>query len=221
MNITCYWYKSSRHARNKQWIACCIFYVVIDSWFILLFRQKSEMGNENNKILQQNMIQAPTYFKNADVSRKNTKWNHDLLLSSVLVFHSMVEHQVILLDREMEGYKKSITEEQEQNETLTMQLNWSQMDVATSKKLISQKQTHQEALQAHYSTCLRTLRETERTLARLTKVDGGQGKLLSGQSEPIFLPFLPSVTTPKSFPFLHHSRKPVPTRLKRTIKGGR
>ncbi|XP_053183141.1 coiled-coil domain-containing protein 40 [Scomber japonicus] len=81
----------------------------------------------------------------------------------------MVEHQVILLDREMEGYKKSITEEQEQNETLTMQLNWSQMDVATSKKLISQKQTHQEALQAHYSTCLRTLRETERTLARLTK----------------------------------------------------
>ncbi|XP_018534051.1 coiled-coil domain-containing protein 40 isoform X1 [Lates calcarifer] len=79
------------------------------------------------------------------------------------------EHQVILLDREIEGYKKSTTEEQEQNETLTMQLNWSQMDVATSKKLISQKQAQQEALQAHYSTCLRTLRETERTLARLTK----------------------------------------------------
>lgn len=81
---------------------------------------------------------------------------------------------MILLDREIEGYKKSTTEEQEQNETLTMQLNWSQMDYATSKKLISQKQTQQEALQAHYSTCLRTLRETERTLARLTKVDGGQ-----------------------------------------------
>ncbi|KAM7393646.1 hypothetical protein PAMP_020503 [Pampus punctatissimus] len=81
----------------------------------------------------------------------------------------MVEHQVILLDREIEGYKKSTIEEQEQNETLTMQLNWSQMDGATSKKLISQKQTQQEALQAHYSTCLRTLRETERTLARLTK----------------------------------------------------
>ncbi|XP_051240947.1 coiled-coil domain-containing protein 40 [Dicentrarchus labrax] len=80
-----------------------------------------------------------------------------------------VDHQVILLDREIEGYKKSTAEEQEQNETLTMQLNWSQMDCATSKKLISQKQAKQEALQAHYSTCLRTLRETERTLARLTK----------------------------------------------------
>ena len=104
----------------------------------------------------------------------------DSFLSAVFVFHSMVEHQVILLEREIEGYKKSTTEEQEQNETLTMQLNWSQMDVATSKKLISQKQTQQEALQAHYSTCLRTLRETERTLARLTKVDEWQ-RLLSGQ----------------------------------------
>ncbi|XP_070710661.1 coiled-coil domain-containing protein 40 [Pempheris klunzingeri] len=80
-----------------------------------------------------------------------------------------IEHQVILLDREIEGYKKSTTEEQEQNETLTMQLNWSQMDSATFKKLISQKQAQQEALQSHYSTCLRTLRETECSLARLSK----------------------------------------------------
>lgn len=88
---------------------------------------------------------------------------------------------MILLDREIEGYKKSTTEEQEQNETLTMQLNWSQMDCATSKKLISQKQAQQEALQAHYSTCLRTLRETEHTLARLTKVDQVQ-RLYVGHS---------------------------------------
>ncbi|KAG7233167.1 hypothetical protein INR49_007406 [Caranx melampygus] len=80
-----------------------------------------------------------------------------------------VEHQGILLDREIEGYKKSNTEEQEQNEALTTQLNWSQMDIATSKKLISQKKAQQDALQAHYSTSLRTLRETESTLARLTK----------------------------------------------------
>ncbi|TKS69266.1 Coiled-coil domain-containing protein 40 [Collichthys lucidus] len=80
-----------------------------------------------------------------------------------------VDHQVILLDREIEGYKRSTAEEQDKNETLTMQLNWSQMDGTTSKKLISQKQAQQEALQAHYSTCLRTLRETERTLARLSK----------------------------------------------------
>nr|XP_046258864.1 coiled-coil domain-containing protein 40 isoform X2 [Scatophagus argus] len=82
---------------------------------------------------------------------------------------STINHQLILLDRETEGYKKSITEEQEKNETLTMQLNWSQMDCTASKKLISQKQAQQEALQSHYSTCLLTLRETELTLARLSK----------------------------------------------------
>lgn len=95
-------------------------------------------------------------------------------LTVVLVNLSTVNHQLILLEREIEGYKKSTSEEQEQNETLTMQLNWSQMDCATSKKLISQKLLQQEALQAHYSACLRTLRETERTLARLSKVARGQ-----------------------------------------------
>ena len=80
---------------------------------------------------------------------------------------------MILLDREIEGYKRSTNEEQEENEKLTMQLNWSHMDGATSRKLIIQKQAQGEALQAHYSSCLRTLRETERTLARLSKVARG------------------------------------------------
>ena len=93
------------------------------------------------------------------------------------MYLSTVDHQLILLDREIEGYKKSITEEQEQNETLTTQLNWSQMDCTTSKKLISQTQAQQATLQANYSTCLRTLRETERTLARLSKVATGQKHL--------------------------------------------
>lgn len=100
-------------------------------------------------------------------------------LTVVLVYLSTVNHQLILLEREIEGYKKSTSEEQEQNEILTMQLNWSQMDCATSKKLISQKQLQQEALQAHYSACLRTLRETERTLARLSKVARGRREVCS------------------------------------------
>lgn len=102
--------------------------------------------------------------------------------TAVFVSLSALHHQVILLDREIEGYKKSTTEEQEKNETLTMQLNWSQLDCSTSKKLISQKQTQQEALQAHYTTCLRTLRETERTLDRLSKVARGQGHLFDSSA---------------------------------------
>uniref|UniRef100_A0A3B5AB49 Coiled-coil domain containing 40 n=1 Tax=Stegastes partitus TaxID=144197 RepID=A0A3B5AB49_9TELE len=78
-------------------------------------------------------------------------------------------NDLMLLDREIEGYKKSTAAEQDQNETLTMQLNWSQKDCDRSKKLISQKQAQQDALLAHYSTCLRTLHQTERTLTTLTK----------------------------------------------------
>ncbi|KAJ0033401.1 hypothetical protein NQD34_000508 [Periophthalmus magnuspinnatus] len=81
----------------------------------------------------------------------------------------LLEHQLLSLDRDIKGYKKTITGEQEQNEILTMQLNRAQMDNATTKSLINQKQAQEEAMQTHYSTILRTLQETERNLAQLTK----------------------------------------------------
>ncbi|XP_020795511.2 LOW QUALITY PROTEIN: coiled-coil domain-containing protein 40 [Boleophthalmus pectinirostris] len=80
-----------------------------------------------------------------------------------------LEHQLLSLDNEIKSFKKTITAAQEQNEILTMQLNRAQIDNATNKSLINQKQAQQEAMQTHYSTILRTLRETERTLAQLTK----------------------------------------------------
>ncbi|KAG7492162.1 hypothetical protein MATL_G00012130 [Megalops atlanticus] len=80
----------------------------------------------------------------------------------------MVRNQVRLLDTEIDGFKKSITQEEEQNERLTVLLNRSELDCATSRKLIAHSQTQQEALQAQYSTYMRVLQETEQTLARLT-----------------------------------------------------
>ncbi|KAM4612412.1 coiled-coil domain-containing protein 40 [Polymixia lowei] len=84
------------------------------------------------------------------------------------------QHQVLSLDREIEGFKKSITKEEEQNEILTMQLNRAQLDGATSRKLIGQSQAQQEALQAQYGTYLRTLQDTECTLARLNVESSAQ-----------------------------------------------
>ncbi|KAM4585269.1 coiled-coil domain-containing protein 40 [Odontesthes bonariensis] len=107
------------------------------------------------------------------------QWNRSLMARRRRVEASdsmqdvrFVEHQVNLLDREIESYKKSFIAEQEKNETLTQQLSWSEMDCATSEKLISQKRAQQEALQADYSTCLRIVHETERTLTALTKETG-------------------------------------------------
>ncbi|XP_069386026.1 coiled-coil domain-containing protein 40-like isoform X2 [Paralichthys olivaceus] len=116
-------------------------------------------------------------------------WNHSLMnlrrrdeeLSKMQEAVRLKEHQVILLDREIEGYRKSTTEELEKNETLTLQLNRIQMDGATSRKLISQKQAQYEALQAEYSTCIRILRDSENTLDRLTKETSSQDVHIENQ----------------------------------------
>ncbi|XP_033896624.3 coiled-coil domain-containing protein 40 isoform X1 [Acipenser ruthenus] len=71
------------------------------------------------------------------------------------------------LDTEIEGYKKSITKEEEQNEQLTVILNRAEYDANMSKKLISQCLARQEALKAEYSTYTRTLNETEKALIRV------------------------------------------------------
>ncbi|XP_030638701.1 coiled-coil domain-containing protein 40 [Chanos chanos] len=84
----------------------------------------------------------------------------------------LANQQVRSLDTEIEGYKKSITQEEEQNELLTVLLNRVQLDSATSQKLISQIQNQQEALQAKYSTYTRMLQETENTLNRLNVESG-------------------------------------------------
>ncbi|XP_074553848.1 coiled-coil domain-containing protein 40 [Halichoeres trimaculatus] len=102
-------------------------------------------------------------------SSLNGMRRRDEAFSAMLEAMRAVTHQRILLDREIEGYKRFVSEEQEQNERLTIQLKWSQMDGSTSKKQISQKQTQKEAQHAHYTTCLHTLRETGRTLAALSK----------------------------------------------------
>lgn len=108
----------------------------------------------------------------------------DVFKDSLHVFaallFSSVKNEVIVMKREMEGYKKSNSEEQEKNEKLTMQLNWFEIDCTTSEKQISQKRAQKEAIQAHYSACLRTLDETTRTLDILTKVEANAASSIHG-----------------------------------------
>uniref|UniRef100_A0A665UPX6 Coiled-coil domain containing 40 n=1 Tax=Echeneis naucrates TaxID=173247 RepID=A0A665UPX6_ECHNA len=142
---------------------------------IAMYDAQTSAQSEETQAAKEALSEAAMEMESLMMMRKQLlqQWNSSLagMRKQDEAFSAMQDaHQVILLDREIEGYKKSTTEEQEQNETLTMQLNWSQMDVTTSKKLINQKQAQQEALQARYSTTLRTLRETERTVARLMKV---------------------------------------------------
>ncbi len=74
------------------------------------------------------------------------------------------------LEAEIEGYKKSIQQEQEQNEKLTFVHNKAEADIATTKKLLQQVQEKHEALKNEYATYTRMLQETEQALSRANNV---------------------------------------------------
>lgn len=93
-----------------------------------------------------------------------------VLICTVGPSYRLANDQVRSLDTEIEGYKKSLTQEEEQNEHLTLHLNRAQNDGTTSRKLITHSQNHQEVLQAQYSTYTQTLQETEKTLSTLREV---------------------------------------------------
>nr|XP_061791914.1 coiled-coil domain-containing protein 40-like [Nerophis lumbriciformis] len=105
------------------------------------------------------------------------QWNRSLVdlrrrdedFRAIQEANRLTEHQVIVLDKQIESFKKSISQLQEESETVTMLHNFAQMDCDISKKMISQKQTLHENVQAQYSTYLRALGQTEQMLAELTK----------------------------------------------------
>ena len=70
----------------------------------------------------------------------------------------------------MEGYKKSIQKEQEQNEKLTLILAKTERDIESVKKQLTQCQARFDALKAEYTIYTRMLHETEQALNRATAV---------------------------------------------------
>lgn len=77
---------------------------------------------------------------------------------------------MLSLETEIEGYKKSIFKEQEQNEKLTLILNKTERDIETVKKQLNQCQAKHDALKAEYATYTRMLHETEQALNRAVTV---------------------------------------------------
>lgn len=86
------------------------------------------------------------------------------------MYFSSINQEVTLLDREIDSYKKSISKEQERNESLTMELAGFQIECAATKKQICKKQAEEQALQRQYITCVHSVKETENNLLRINKV---------------------------------------------------
>lgn len=83
---------------------------------------------------------------------------------------SKYSHDLKSLETDILGCSKSIRKEEEKNETLVSTLSRSQNHVSTTKKLIAQCLSAQEALKIEFSTYDRILHETEQAINRTKMV---------------------------------------------------
>ncbi|XP_045068914.1 coiled-coil domain-containing protein 40 [Coregonus clupeaformis] len=144
---------------------------------IALYEVQTIAQSEETQAAKEALSEAQMEMDSLVMERKQLlqQWNSSLVgmrrrddaYTAMLDALRTATHQVRSLDTEIEGFKKSITREEERNELLTVLLNRTQLDSATSKKLISQSHSQQEALKAQYSIYMRILQETEQTLQRV------------------------------------------------------
>ncbi|KAA0191001.1 Coiled-coil domain-containing protein 40 [Fasciolopsis buskii] len=83
---------------------------------------------------------------------------------------SDLREQLLILENEQLGHKRSIVKEQEQHEKLTALVNKNEADLNTIKKQTLQVNNRYEADKQSYSTYSRMLQETERNLANAVAI---------------------------------------------------
>ena len=93
-----------------------------------------------------------------------------MFLNVLLVFLSLQRQRIQAIETEIEGYRKSISKAQEQNEQITLMHNKIEADISMVKKLMALSKNKQEVLKAEYSKYTRTLHETEQQLSRAETV---------------------------------------------------
>ncbi|XP_077379369.1 coiled-coil domain-containing protein 40-like [Festucalex cinctus] len=154
-----------------------------------LYEAQTNAQAETTQATKEALSEAEMQMESLAMAQKQLlqQWNSSLLnmrkqdveFGAIREAVCVAEHEVIVLDREIEGNKKCLSELQEKSETFTMLLNSAQLDCDVTKNMIKQKQTQHETLQDQYNTYMRVLGQTERTLEQLTKEDNGlQVKLI-------------------------------------------
>ncbi|WAQ97414.1 CCD40-like protein [Mya arenaria] len=131
---------------------------------------------EETKAAKEQLMEAHMEIEAISLEKKQLyqQWNSSLIgmrrrdeaHSAMLEALSQQQQKVLSLETEIEGYKKSIQKEQEQNEKLTLILNKTERDIETVKKQLTQCQAKHDALKSEYATYTRILHETEQSLNR-------------------------------------------------------
>ncbi|KAM6118708.1 coiled-coil domain-containing protein 40 [Phoenicopterus ruber ruber] len=147
---------------------------------IALFEAQFVAQAEDTKVTRQAVNEACMEVQTINMEKKRlvNHWNSSLagmkqrdeayIATQELL--SKYRHDLKSLETDIHGCRKSIRKEEEKNELLVTILSRSQNDANTTKKLIAQCLSRQEALKVEFSTYTRILHETEQALSR-TKMD--------------------------------------------------
>ncbi|KAJ8037566.1 Coiled-coil domain-containing protein 40 [Holothuria leucospilota] len=145
---------------------------------IALYEAQCQAQNEETKAAKEALFEARTEIESIELEKKQLlqQWNSSLIgmkrrdeaHSAMTEALNQQRQQIQSLQTEIEGYKKSIQKEQENNETLTLMLQKNEIDINSLKKQIATSQAKQEQLKQEYSAYSRMLHETEQNLNRAT-----------------------------------------------------
>ncbi|XP_068119380.1 coiled-coil domain-containing protein 40 [Hyperolius riggenbachi] len=151
---------------------------------IALYEAQLSAQREDTKAARGAVAEANMEIEAIGLEKKQLlqQWNSSLIgmtrrdeaYSAVQEALSLAQQELLSMDTEIEGYKKSVTNEEEKNEKLAFMINRAESDASMSKKLITQCQAKQEALRVEFSTYMRTLQETEQALSRVTAERAGR-----------------------------------------------
>ncbi|XP_069728817.1 coiled-coil domain-containing protein 40 [Phaenicophaeus curvirostris] len=147
---------------------------------IALFDAQLVAQAENTKLTRQAVNEVCMEIQAINMEKKQliSHWNSSLIAmkqrdeayAAAQELLSKYKHDLKSLEMDIQSCSKSIRKEEEKNELLVTILNRLQNDANTTKKLIAQCLSKQEALKVESATYTRILHETEQTLNR-TKMD--------------------------------------------------
>ncbi|XP_066443436.1 coiled-coil domain-containing protein 40 isoform X2 [Eleutherodactylus coqui] len=151
---------------------------------IALYESQTNAQREDTKAAREAVAEANMEIEAIGLEKKQLlqQWNSSLIgMTRRDEAYAALQEALILawqelrsMETEIEGYKKSVTKEEEIHEKLAFMINRAESDAAMSKKLIYQCQAKQEALRIEFSTYMRTLEETEQVLSRVTAERAGR-----------------------------------------------
>ncbi|XP_059157116.1 coiled-coil domain-containing protein 40-like isoform X2 [Physella acuta] len=143
---------------------------------IAMYEAQINAQSEETKAAKESLLEAYMEIEAINLEKKDLyqKWNSSLIgmrrrdeaHSAMMDALGQQEQYILTLATEIEGYKKSIQKEQEQNEKLTHILNKTEREIEGAKKHRAQVQAKQDALMSEYTTYTRMLQETEQALGR-------------------------------------------------------